>query len=116
MAPARNSAEGTAGAGAPNAPSSPRKYRRRLANLKNVRAGLADVIRKLELEELEPRRGNALVYAYSALAGIIQGSEVEERLAALEGRGFPAKAAKARIERAGDRRLTRAVLDARPRP
>lgn len=67
-------------------PASPRKYRRRLANLANVRTALADVVRKLETSELEPRRANALVYALATLAGIIQGTDLEQRIAALEER------------------------------
>lgn len=60
------------------------KRGRRLGNVANVKAGLADVIRQLEAGELETKRANALVYAYSVLAGIMQGSDLEERVAALE--------------------------------
>jgi hypothetical protein len=70
---------------AENRPPPPRR-RRRLANLSNVKTGLADVIRQLEAGEVDPKRANALVYAYSALAGVMQGTDLEQRLAALEGR------------------------------
>lgn len=63
---------------------SPRQRRRRLGNLVNLRCGLADCIRALEDETMEPGRARALIYGYSVLAGIIQGTELEERLAKLE--------------------------------
>mgnify|MGYP005823140247 CR=1 FL=1 len=65
----------------------PVKRGRRLGNVANVRSGLADVIRQLEAGELETKRANALVYAYSVLAGIMQGSDLEARVAALEESG-----------------------------
>ena len=65
------------------APPPPRRRRRRLANLTNVKAALADVVRLLEAEDLEPKRANALVYALSALAGIIQGTDLEREVADL---------------------------------
>ena len=81
---------GVSGEGAPKAGSPPakRRYRRRLANLDNVRCGLADVIRELEEGERENGSARVLVYAYSALAGVINDARelgaIAERLAALE--------------------------------
>lgn len=62
----------------------PRPRRRRLGSLANVKAGLGDVIRRLESGELEVKRGNALVYAYSALANIMQGEKLAEIQAQLD--------------------------------
>jgi hypothetical protein len=65
-------------------PPSPRQRRRRLANLGNVKTGLADCIRALEDGTIEAGKARALIYGYSVLAGIIQGTELEERLSKLE--------------------------------
>lgn len=65
-------------------PPSPRQRRRRLANLGNVKTGLADCLRALEDGTMEAGKARALIYGYSVLAGIIQGTELEERLAKLE--------------------------------
>jgi hypothetical protein len=66
------------------APPPPKPRRRRLGNLRNVKAGLADVIHRLETEGLDVKRGNALVYAYSSLAGIIVKEIETEKLSAIE--------------------------------
>jgi hypothetical protein len=120
MAEELESAAGTAepdgSAPASPPPASPRTYRRRLSNLVNVKTGLADVFRKLESGALEPRRANAMTYTLVSLSNIITGSELEERLRELEGRGFAAKAAKARRERAAERQLAKAARGARSRP
>ncbi|ATB44839.1 hypothetical protein [Corallococcus macrosporus] len=65
-------------------PPSPRQRRRRLVNLGNVRTGLADCLRALEDGTMEASKARALIYGYSVLAGVIQGTELEERLAKLE--------------------------------
>ena len=65
-------------------PPSPRQRRRRLASLGNVKTGLADCIRALEDGTMEAGKARALIYGYSVLAGIIQGTELEARLAKLE--------------------------------
>lgn len=66
-------------------PTPPKRRRgRRLARIANVKAGLADVIRKLEAGEITPKIANALVYAYATLAAIMQGADLEERLERLE--------------------------------
>ena len=61
-----------------------RIYRRRLANLRNVRCALADALRDLEAGTMEPGKARVLIYGYSVLAGIIQGTDLEDRIAALE--------------------------------
>ena len=73
---------GTAPAQPPLPP--PRIYRRRLANLRNVRCALADALRSLEAGTLEPSKARVMIYGYSVLAGIIQGTDLEDRIAALE--------------------------------
>src|SRR4051812_8411316 len=60
--------------GTPVPPMEPgRKRGRRLRTLTHVKRGLAAVIRQLELGTLAPKRGNALVYAYSTPAGVMAG-------------------------------------------
>ncbi len=49
-----------------------------------MKTGLADCIRALEDGTMEAGKARALIYGYSVLAGIIQGTELEERLAKLE--------------------------------
>jgi hypothetical protein len=49
-----------------------------------VRRGLADAIRDLEADTLEPGKARALVYAYATLASVMQGADLEQRLAKLE--------------------------------
>jgi hypothetical protein len=73
---------GTAPAQPPLPP--PRAYRRRLANLRNVRCALADALRALEAGTLEPGKARVMIYGYSVLAGIIQGTDLEDRIATLE--------------------------------
>ena len=73
---------GTAPAQPPLPP--PRIYRRRLANLRNVRCALADALRDLEAGTMEPGKARVMIYGYSVLAGIIQGTDLEDRIAALE--------------------------------
>lgn len=66
-------------------PTPPKRRRgRRLARIANVKAGLGDVIRKLEAGEITPKVANALVYAYATLASVMQGADLEERLERLE--------------------------------
>ncbi len=92
MAAERESTVQTGEAGGEKPPPSPRvrrAYRRRLGNLKNVRCALADALRELEAGDVEPGRARALVYGYSVLAGIIQGTDLEARIAALESKGQP---------------------------
>lgn len=82
--------DGTVRGRAPDAPSSPRRYRRRLANLLNVRTALADVIRQVDTGELaDMKRARTLIYGLSVLAGVIQGTDLEARLEALEAKGAP---------------------------
>lgn len=66
----------------------PRPYRRRLANLSNVRACLADVVRGIESGELADGRARVLTYALATLAGVMESEqaagELDERLRVLE--------------------------------
>jgi hypothetical protein len=55
-----------------------------MANLRNVRTALADALWALETEQMEPGRARALIYGYSVLAGIIQGTDLEQRVERLE--------------------------------
>lgn len=86
MASERNSTGNAGESGASRPPPTPRAYRRRLANLTNVRTALADVVRRLEDGKVETGQARALIYGLSVLAGIIQGTDLEARIAALEAR------------------------------
>jgi hypothetical protein len=81
----------TSESGTPSPPSTPgpRRRGRRLGTIANVKAGLGAVIRGLEAGApadgtLDPKRATCLVYAYATLASVIKGSELEDRIAALE--------------------------------
>ena len=63
-----------------------KKRGRRLHNIHNVKSCLADVIRELEADRMEVQKARAMVYALSTLASVIQGSDLEQRIAALEAR------------------------------
>lgn len=65
-----------------------KKRGRRLANIHNVKGALADVIRELEADRMDVQKARALVYALSTLAGVIQGNDFADRIAALEVRGL----------------------------
>jgi hypothetical protein len=52
--------------------------------LRNVRCALADALRDLEAGTMEPGKARVLIYGYSVLAGIIQGTDLEDRIATLE--------------------------------
>jgi hypothetical protein len=71
---------------AATAPLSPPggRGKRRLANLSDVKRALGDTARSLEGGTLDPKRGNAIVYALATLAGVLQGVDVERRVAELE--------------------------------
>lgn len=68
----------------------PRRQRgRTLRTLEHVRSGLAATINALWAGvppdvPLDPKRANALVYAYSVLTGLINGTAIEERIARIE--------------------------------
>jgi hypothetical protein len=64
--------------------SPPRTRRRGLASLRNVRTALADALWGLEADLMEPAKARVLIYGYSVLAGIIQGTDLEERIESLE--------------------------------
>ncbi len=65
-------------------PSPPTKRGRRLASITNVRCALADVLRSLEDDTINPTKGRVLIYGFSTLAGLIEGSDLEARLTELE--------------------------------
>jgi hypothetical protein len=67
-------------------PSPPAKRGRRLATITNVRCALADVLRALENDTINPSKGRVMIYGLSALAGLIEGSDLEARITDLEGR------------------------------
>lgn len=88
MGQATVSTKETGQRGPPPSPSATagqvRHRRRRLANLQNVKLGLADCIRELEDGTRDAGTARALIYGYATLAGIIQGTDLEERIAKLE--------------------------------
>jgi len=49
-----------------------------------VRTALADALCGLEADRIEPSKARVLIYGYSVLAGIIQGTDLEQRIEALE--------------------------------
>jgi len=73
----------TSGGPTPPPPVS-RKRGRRLGSLGDLRAALAFVIRELEADRMDTRKGRALIYGLSTLAGILQGVDFEARLARVE--------------------------------
>ena len=66
-------------------PSPPAKRGRRLATITNVRCALADVLRALENDQINPTKGRVLIYGFSVLASLIEGSDLEARITELEG-------------------------------
>jgi hypothetical protein len=72
-------------------PRPPKKRGRRLYNLQNVRTLLADVLRQVEADDpadLDPgqrvARARVLIYGGMAVAELIKGTDLEQRLSALE--------------------------------
>lgn len=65
-------------------PPVPRKRRRRLVTMYNVKTALADTLRALENDTMEPMKARTLIYGYSVMAGLIQEHDMEERVKALE--------------------------------
>ena len=65
-------------------PGLPEKRGRRLGSLSNIKAALADVYRQQEDGQLNANEARARVYTLSEIARIIQGGELDRRLAALE--------------------------------
>jgi len=64
----------------------PRKQKLKLRDLRECKKFLADVILKVESGEMEPQKGNALAYQINILRGVIECSDLEERIRALEGK------------------------------
>jgi hypothetical protein len=44
------------------------------------------VLRALENDTINPSKGRVLIYGFSVLAGLIEGSDLEARITELEGR------------------------------
>lgn len=61
--------------------------KRRLRSIINVRSFVAHVLRELEGDRMDADKARALLYGAKILAELIQGSSVEERIAALEQKG-----------------------------
>lgn len=73
----------------PTSPPPPKRRGRRLRSVENVRAFVADVLRKVEASipegaPLDPARARVMLYGASILASLVQGSDFEERLRELE--------------------------------
>jgi hypothetical protein len=52
-----------------------------------VRTFVADVLRRVEAQQMGPERARVLFYGAQILAGLVQGTDLEERIAALERTG-----------------------------
>jgi len=63
-----------------------KKRGRRLYSIKNVRCALADVIRAYEAGEIGGEKARNMGYLLKSLADVMKGSDLEERIAVLEGR------------------------------
>jgi len=57
---------------------------RRLKNLSDVRRFLADVTNRLNRDEIDYNKASKLGYLLQILSRVIEGSDIEKRLAALE--------------------------------
>ena len=57
---------------------------RRLKNLSDARKFLADIINKLNRDEIDPNKAGKLGFLLQILAKIIMGDELESRVIALE--------------------------------
>ena len=58
--------------------------KRRLKNLEDVRRFLADVINRLNRDEIDPAKASKLGYLCQIVARIIEGGDLEKRIAELE--------------------------------
>lgn len=73
----------------PTSPPPPKRRGRRLRSIENVRAFVADVLRKVEGSvpegaQLDVARARVMLYGASILASLVQGSDFEDRLRELE--------------------------------
>ena len=57
-----------------------KKRGRRLANIAGVKACLADVIRSVENDTMEPGKARCMIYGLSTLAGVVTGHDLEQRI------------------------------------
>ncbi len=62
----------------------PRKKRLRLTSIESVRAYLAGCLTRLENGELDENQTKARAYVAQTLVRIMEGSDLEKRIAALE--------------------------------
>ena len=69
----------------PDTPT-PRKKRLRLTSVEAVRAYLAGCLQRLENGEIDESATKARAYVAQLLARIIEGSDLEKRISALEGK------------------------------
>ena len=73
----------------PASPPTPRRRARRLRSAENIRAFVADVLRRVEgcvpeSERLDVARAHVMLRGASVLASLVQGSDFEDRLRELE--------------------------------
>ncbi len=73
----------------PTTPPTPKRRGRRLRSVENVRAFVASVLRAVEESvpeggKLDVGRARVMLYGASILAGLVQGSDFEDRLRELE--------------------------------
>ena len=59
---------------------------RTLLTVTSIKHELADLIKKLRDGEIDPKKGNSLIYGLSKLADIIHESDFEQRLMRIERR------------------------------
>jgi hypothetical protein len=57
---------------------------RRLQTIAGVSSALAGCLRALEQGLIDPGKARVLIYGYSVLVGVIQGTELELRIRSLE--------------------------------
>lgn len=63
----------------------PKRIRkRRLNRLSDCKRYLADLVYRLEIDEIDSAKAGKLTYMINSIAGLIRDHEFEERLAALE--------------------------------
>ncbi len=61
-----------------------KKYKKRLNSLKSCRKYLADILNRLDSDELDPTKARTLIYGTATLGMIIEKADLEIRIAALE--------------------------------
>ena len=61
-------------------------YKKRLKTMENARVYLSDIINRTEAGEIEPGLSGKLGYLISILIRVLEGSDLEQRIKALEKR------------------------------